>query len=352
MRARAIGFSVAGALAMGLLTASRVTPPLAAAVSPCEIDGVNRIVAIGDVHGAYDRFVEILGRAGLIDARLRWTGGKTHLVQLGDVVDRGPDSLKVLDLLRRLEKDASRAGGAVHALLGNHEVMRMTGDMRYVHPGEYGAFKSSESEEIRQDMIRRAAPNLRDDLLRQTPLGYFEMRLAFGRQGIYGQWLRQHDVMIRINGLVFVHAGIPPALAGLTCDVVNTTIRREITADLEKTLADPLANLSGREDGHLWNRELPEEFESFAPQVNEILAAQNARAIVIAHTVTPDGRIRVRFGGKVLQIDTGMQPAYVEGGRASALEIQNGVLTAIYSDRRDILEAQATAAAPSAGSRR
>ncbi|OFV93204.1 MAG: hypothetical protein A3G76_05945 [Acidobacteria bacterium RIFCSPLOWO2_12_FULL_65_11] len=348
MRARAIGFCLAGALALGLFTAPGGTPLVAAAAS-CEIDGVDRIVAIGDVHGAYQRLVDILRTTGLIDARLRWSGQKTHLVQTGDVVDRGPDSRKVLDLLRRLESEAARTGGAVHLLLGNHEVMRMVGDMRYVHRGEYDAFQSPESEAIRQDFARMAAPNIRNDLLRQTPLGYVEMRLAFGRQGIYGQWLGQHDVMIKINGLVFIHAGIPPALAGLTCDIVNTTIRREITTDLEKTLADPLASLSGlgREDGHLWNRDLALEPDAFAPWVDEVLAKQNARAIVIAHTVTPDGRIRVRFDGKVFQIDTGMQPAYVPTGRAAALNIERGVFTAVYQDRQDVLRS-APAPAPAA----
>jgi hypothetical protein len=347
MNARAIGRSIAGALALGALAATSIGPPLTAAGPSCEIDGVDRIVAIGDVHGAYQRLVDILRTAGLIDARLRWSGQKTHLVQLGDVVDRGPDSRRALDLLRQLEGEAPQAGGAVHLLLGNHEVMRMIGDMRYVHPGEYEAFKLPESEQIREDFISRAAPNLQDDLRRQTPLGYYEMRLAFGRQGVYGQWLRQHDVMIKINGLIFVHGGIPPALAALTCETVNTTIRREITADLEKTLADPLASLAGREDGHLWNRDLAEEPDAFAPQVNELLAKQSARAIVIAHTVTADGRIRVRFGGKVYQIDTGMQPVYVPKGRASALDIRRGTFTAVYQDQRDVLQA-APAAPPTA----
>ena len=64
---------------------------------------------------------------------------------------------------------------------------------------------------------------------------------------------------------------------------------------------------------------------------------QRARLMVIGHTITPDRRVRVRFGGKVVQIDTGMQPDYVHDGRASALEITHGVMTAIYSDRRDVL---------------
>jgi hypothetical protein len=99
----------------------------------------------------------------------------------------------------------------------------------------------------------------------------------------------------------------------------------------------------------LWYRGLAQEPEAFGSTVDEILTRQNARAIVIGHTITPDARIRARFGGKVVQIDTGMQPAYVEKGRASALEIRDGVFTAIYTDRRDVLftlpaEAQKTAA--------
>src|SRR5262245_21131878 len=76
-----------------------------AAASPCEWDRIERVVAIADVHGAYEQFLEILRVAGVIDADNRWAGGATHFVQLGDVVDRGPDSRKVLDFLRRLERE-------------------------------------------------------------------------------------------------------------------------------------------------------------------------------------------------------------------------------------------------------
>ena len=81
-------------------------------------DRVGRIVAVGDVHGDYNQFVKILEGAGLIDDQLNWTGGKTHLVQIGDVLDRGPDSRAVMNLLISLEQQASISGGYVHCLLG------------------------------------------------------------------------------------------------------------------------------------------------------------------------------------------------------------------------------------------
>ena len=348
LRGGIIGMAAAGAILLGIV-ATPDAPRLAAATLPCEIDRVDRIVAVGDVHGAYDRLVEILRAAGLLDAKLRWSGARTHLVQLGDVVDRGPDSRKALDLLQRLVREASRAGGAVHVLLGNHEAMRMLDDMRYTLPAEYAAFANERSEEIRQAYVALAPPALRDQLLKDTPLGAVEMLLAFSQRGIYGKWLRTLNVVIKINGIVFLHGGISPEISGLSCDEVNRTARLELTENEAQTLTDPVRTLVSGENGPLWYRGLAEEPDTFAPQVDEILANQNARAIVIAHTVTSDQRIRVRFGGKVLQIDTGMQPAYVTSGRASALEIRNGVFTAIYTDRRDVLVNQ-PADAPKIGS--
>lgn len=311
--------------------------PAAAAPSPCEIRDVSRVVAIGDVHGAFEPFVAILKAASLIDDNRRWAGGTAHLVQLGDVVDRGPDSRSALDLLRRLESEAARAGGAVHALLGNHEVARMLGDLRFATAGEYAAFATPKSAEVREQFIKSAKPEHRDQMLADTPLGQLEMRAAFGRNGSYGEWLRKHDTVVSINGVVFLHGGISPAVAGLSCDEINKTVRKELTGDLDKTRADPLASLAARADGPLWYRGLAQIDDGDASTIDDLLAKQHARAVVIAHSVTPDGRIRMRFDGRLFQIDTGMQPAYVTGGRASALEFSGDHVSAIYPDRRDLL---------------
>jgi Calcineurin-like phosphoesterase len=305
--------------------------------SPCDFSGIERVVAVGDVHGAYDRFVEILRATGLLDAQLHWSGGKTHLVQLGDVVDRGPDSRKAIDLLRHLADEAAAAGGQVHQLLGNHEVGRMLGDMRYTTPGEYQAFVTADSERLRQRFVETAKPEARDDLLKRTPLGYVEMRLAFQPDGEYAQWLHTLNTAVKIDGVVFLHGGISPAVADMSCDAINEKVRRDLTTDFDKTIKDPLDSLAAKEDGPLWYRGLVLEPDTFESKIDDILARQHATTIVVAHTVTPTGRIVSRFGGKVVEIDTGMQPAYVPMGRASALEIHGGVFTAIYLDRQDTL---------------
>ena len=80
---------------------------------------------MGDVHGDFPQLIGVLRAAGVIDKKNKWSGGKTHLVQTGDVLDRGPDARKLLDFLITLEKQARSAGGAVHCLIGNHEAMNL-----------------------------------------------------------------------------------------------------------------------------------------------------------------------------------------------------------------------------------
>src|SRR5258708_11570463 len=105
------------------------------------------VIAIGDVHNDFDDFVAILRCTGLTDKQNHWMGGKTTFVQLGDLLDRGPKPREVMDLMMALEKEAGQAGGRVVSLLGNHEMMNIMGDLRYVTPVNYASFADSKSEE-------------------------------------------------------------------------------------------------------------------------------------------------------------------------------------------------------------
>src|SRR5262249_46343485 len=158
-----------------------------------------------------------LQATGLIDKKEKWIGGRAHLVQTGDIVDRGAGSRKAEDLMLRLQDDAKKAGGMVHPLLGNHEIMRMVGDLRYVSPGEYEAFTSSRSEDIRQELLNRAAGKI---TAADVPLGLIEMRMAYSENGRYGKWLRTLNAVEKINGIVFLHGGISPTVAEMSCDVI------------------------------------------------------------------------------------------------------------------------------------
>jgi calcineurin-like phosphoesterase family protein len=135
------------------------------------VDGAERVVALSDVHGAYDAMVETLTTVGLIDASRQWVGGRAHLVIVGDLLDRGPRSRDAMDLLMRLEGEATAAGGRVHVLIGNHESMNMIGDLRYVSKDEYAAFAADETAEQRDRWFaayaRRAPQSVNAEALRE-----------------------------------------------------------------------------------------------------------------------------------------------------------------------------------------
>ena len=142
--------------------------------------GVERVVAFADVHGAYEELTTLLRSAGMVDAALRWSGGKTHLVSLGDLLDRGADSRKVMDLLMRLQGEAVAAGGRLHVVLGNHEAMNVLGDLRYVDPGEFAAYAGeddpAERAQAKTAFLSRQAGTTEADFERLFPPGYFGHR--------------------------------------------------------------------------------------------------------------------------------------------------------------------------------
>lgn len=169
------------------------------------------LIAIGDIHGDFEDFTHLLKRVGLVDAALRWTGGGTTLVQTGDLIDRGPKGRQVMDLLISLEKEAATVGGEVRILLGNHEVMNILGDLRYVPAEEYASFADSGSENRRKAAFKEYAAWLTDHKVLLTPIqepkfsatedewmtkhppGFVEYREAMSPQGKYGNWLRHRS---------------------------------------------------------------------------------------------------------------------------------------------------------------
>ncbi len=249
----------------------------------CNLDGIGRVVAVGDIHGDFNRFVMVLRHAGLIDQSKNWCGGKTHLVQTGDILDRGPDSRQVMDLIMKLEEQAPDQGGAVHFLLGNHESMLLAGDIRYVHPGE------ADSHGGLKEMIRN-------------------MRLT----GRYGKWLLAHNAVMRINDALFLHAGISAEYSDYSPEQMNDAVR--------KAILFPEEHYEARgSDGPLWFRGWAVDRGSAVERsLEQALEISGASFAVIGHTVRIQG-IGTRFAGRVVMIDTGLSEHY--GGPVQYLEI-------------------------------
>lgn len=300
---------------------------------------VERIIAIGDIHGDYDNFLKVLKEAEIVNRRGNWIAGETHLVQLGDVPDRGPDTDKVFELLQRLETQAERDGGMVHALIGNHEAMNIYGDLRYVDPGEFAAFRTRNSRRLRdtfyeQDIARRklADPEfVADREFRQQwedsiPLGMLEHRSAWSAEGNIGKWVRQHNAVIKINRTLFLHGGISPEDSTLSIREINEQVRRELNGELPE-----LPGLTEKETGPLWYRGLASNEEALEKaHLEMILAAYDVDRIVIGHTPGM-GTIVPRFEGRVLIIDSGLSSYY--GGFLASLLLVDGEAATVQREQ-------------------
>jgi hypothetical protein len=206
-----------------------------------------RIVAVADVHGAFEELVSVLQRTGLIDGDRRWVGGPTTLVQTGDVVDRGRRTRECLDLLMNLERQADKVGGSLIPLFGNHEIMNIMSDLRYVTPEIYGTFATDKSEKVREAAYQgylkfnaahrgHAHPSVFPDSeegrakwMKAHPPGYFEYVDAMGPDGVYGRWLRKHRAVVKVGDGLFVHGGLNPNLKFRSVADLDDQVRSEIS---------------------------------------------------------------------------------------------------------------------------
>jgi hypothetical protein len=366
-----------------------------------------RIVAVGDVHGEYQGFLDILEATGLVDEKGDWVGGKAVLVQTGDFTDRGAHVREVMDLLRKLEGQAEAAGGRVVVLLGNHEVMNLLDSFRDFSPAAYAAFADARSEERRSEAWEALEahrgetgsgagpegtppPESREEWMARHPPGRLEYQEAISEGGEYGRWMRRLPVVVELGGVAFMHAGVDPALELGKLDDINERVERELKSyvrakerlvrsgvvlpsfDLpavekavvrevqriiaagtsfdaprseDRGLRGALITLGGMPEwwcflpqGPLWFRGYADWTEAEGNgHIARLKHRLGIERFVVAHTVLePPGRVRTRFGGQVVLIDTGMlRERY--GGEPSAVEVAGDVVTAFYLDDREVL---------------
>ncbi|MAG56021.1 MAG: hypothetical protein CMJ83_07005 [Planctomycetes bacterium] len=241
-----------------------------------------RLLAISDMEGEYVRMRTFLRNHGVIDSKSRWSFGKGHLVCVGDMVDRGTHVTETLWLLHRLEREARKAGGRLHFVLGNHEAMMMGGDVRYTAP-KYAVVAQK---------LGITIPGL------------------LGADTEIGRWLRQQNAIVRIGDVVFVHAGLAPDLVrrGFDYDKLNALIRGGLGTPPAKLSPAAQVLMWGRY-GPLWYRGyFPAFAATFGPtptegQLTAVVKRLKAKMIVVGHTKVE----KVGFvdpGKKVLAIDT------------------------------------------------
>ena len=347
--------------------------------------GVERIVAVGDVHGAYDALVRTLGNAGVLDAAGGWAGGRAHLVVTGDVLDRGPDSRRVMDLLMQLEGQAAESGGRVHVLLGNHEVMNLVGDLRYVSAAEYAAFAEDESPAERArglEVFGASRAGTPDDaalgakFAKRAPPGFFAHRRAFAPDGPYGRWLLDKPLIVVINDTAFVHGGLSPMVTALGLNGINGRLKAELAsyarflqeltdagildatenfyrhaALLQALPEDPerpakieraIAGVLELQDSAIHDSDSPVWYRGNVAcsaliegdKLDAALERIDAARVVVGHTPTFTGNPQLRLGGRVVEIDTGMLTA-AYGGSGHALILEGDRLLSVGEASRE-----------------
>jgi hypothetical protein len=291
-----------------------------------------------------------------------------------------------MDLVRRLEGQADAAGGAVHLTLGNHELMNLLGDLRYVAVGEYTAFAAEETPDQRDQAFAKylavrglaTSAEVRATFDVDFPAGFFAHRHAFSLDGEYGAWLAEKPWLVVVNDAVFVHGGLPERVAELGGEGINGRLRDELlqymrnaqvltdagildvtvsfydhpqyleryrtavsegtaswTPEQEAAAANVVklgdANLFAS-DSVLWYRgsvgcSAPIE----AHRLDRNLAVLGAKRLVIGHTPTYNSRILERFDEQIIRIDTGMLNAYY-GGRGAAMVFNDGAVSVRYEN--------------------
>lgn len=284
---------------------------------------VDSIGVISDIHGEYNTYKELLIAMGIIDNDLHWKFGNGHLVVLGDIFDKGNMVTEVLWHLFGLEKQAAEAGGMVHVLLGNHEMMVLAENLIYINE------KYKRVEEI-------------------SDTKYFDL---YPRNSVLGNWLRSKPVVITINDIIFVHAGISPDLVQkrFTLMEVNKLFSEKIIGKVltekDKTKEQMLlgqnndpdwdrANSTGTDfgrrssnitkgneltadnkieelifltqsNGPVWYRGYFTDKDFSERDIDSILDFYDKKYIVVGHTTYEN--INTRFNNKIIGVDTGIE---------------------------------------------
>jgi hypothetical protein len=232
-----------------------------------------RIFVVSDIEGQYDTLKQLLWNAGVMDKRFNWTFGKGHLVIAGDVFDRGDRVTETLWLIYALEEKAQKAGGYVHYILGNHELMNMNGDHRYVHP-KY--IELAKQHNLNYDTFYRDHTEL-------------------------GQWLRTKNVMEKIGDRLFMHGGVSPYINRIAqpLDSINTIARRYY-GTREDSIPNP-EYLVFSDYGPMWYRGYFTTPKATPEQVDTTLQLYAVKKIIIGHT--PVRQVSAFYNGRVINVD-------------------------------------------------
>lgn len=249
-----------------------------------EYSGDFNVAALSDFHGQYDLMIELLSNNQIIDKNKNWSFGNGHFVITGDVFDRGDKVTEILWFLYDLERQAELAGGKIHLTLGNHEVMILNGDLRYLHP-----------------KYVEAAQKLNKP---------FEQ--LFSKSSILGDWLRSKPVLVKVNNMLFAHGGFHPSLAidNHSIEEINSVFKANL---VKAELAQPRQGWGEylhRYNGPIWYRgyfadERGKDDGATSAEIDMLLKHFDVTHLIVGHT--SQKQIETRYQSRVIAIDSSIK---------------------------------------------
>lgn len=244
-----------------------------------EYEASDKIFAISDIEGNFASFTQMLKHAGVIDEKLNWSFGNGHLVVIGDIFDRGIHVTECLWLLYSLEEQAKKSGGFVHTMFGNHDMMNLRGDLRYI--------------EDKYNVVPEA-----------MGITYREL---FGVDTELGRWLRTKNSIVKIGEKIFVHGGLSPKLAetGLNIDEINDKMR-DLMYISHRRESDKTLKLLAGSFGPMWYRgyfmaSKKRYKKATDEEVNKVLAHFKGKQVYVGHTIFD--KPEAHYNRKIIAVD-------------------------------------------------
>ncbi len=252
---------------------------------PSIFSKIDSVFSVGDVHGEFDALLTLLKNNHIITKEGNWNFGKGHLVFCGDIFDRGEKVTETLWFIYKLEKQAETRGGKVHLLLGNHEMMVLKGDLRYLHK--------------KYKYIQR-----------KLGVNY---SFLYNKNTFLGKWLREKNTIVKINNVIYIHGGLHPDILKMKINLseINKSIRNYLN---DKDFNDTIRFLINQK-GPLWYRGYLKANDNYSlildEEIDETLAYFKVDRIVFAHTTVSS--IKSLNGKKIIAIDVPMTDRNSEG---------------------------------------
>ncbi|WP_295122947.1 metallophosphoesterase [uncultured Chitinophaga sp.] len=254
-------------------------------IPPSVYPAQENVLVLSDLEGNFKALRQLLQRNNIIDDNFKWTFGNGHLVILGDMFDRGQQVTECLWLIYALERAAATQGGAVHFLLGNHEIMNLTGNLRY------------QATKYKRNMT----------LLKRT---YDQI---YSTNSELGKWLRTKNIIEQIGKSLFTHGGISPEVSwlGLNVESINSRVRDFLN---NQGIVDTITlSLTDTHSSPFWYRGFysPSDENKIIANLELALKSFNVHQIITGHTIVEE--ITAFHNGRLFNTDTHHAKGLSEG---------------------------------------